>query len=395
MIYTFYSYKGGVGRTMALANVAELFAREGMKVLMIDWDLEAPGLERFFFPENRVGEIREERGLMDMLLDYKDLMREKLDLSDPENLPFEKPGIVGENTIDVYPDDPNRQLCLMTAGRRSREDPAAYPQTVQQFDWQDFYTHWQGEAYMEWFRHQCEGIADVVLIDSRTGVTEMGGVCTYHLADVVALFCAANDQNIRGTLDMVRNLADESLIQLRRNRVLKSLVVPSRIERDATAQANRFRSKLGTELKKTADDLNAPEISRNAAELERIQIPYIALYAFEEQIAVKNTSGESDFYDPDLTEAYQGLAKELKAYAPKILGYWRHRINAWDSQKNENAGNLTNLKNALLNETRAAEQANTRGLISQLEQENERLTENKEKAGREVQYIKAVQAFST
>src|SRR4051812_47070617 len=48
MIYTFYSYKGGVGRSMALANVAELFYRWGLRVLMLDFDLEAPGLERFF-----------------------------------------------------------------------------------------------------------------------------------------------------------------------------------------------------------------------------------------------------------------------------------------------------------------------------------------------------------
>jgi cellulose biosynthesis protein BcsQ len=48
MIFTFYSYKGGVGRSMALANVAELFYKVGYKVLMVDWDLEAPGLERFF-----------------------------------------------------------------------------------------------------------------------------------------------------------------------------------------------------------------------------------------------------------------------------------------------------------------------------------------------------------
>ena len=49
MIYTFYSYKGGVGRSMALANVAECFYLQGLKVLMIDWDLEAPGLEAFFY----------------------------------------------------------------------------------------------------------------------------------------------------------------------------------------------------------------------------------------------------------------------------------------------------------------------------------------------------------
>src|SRR5690349_15015464 len=47
-IVTFYSYKGGVGRSMALANVAVLLARRGLKVLVVDWDLEAPGLERYF-----------------------------------------------------------------------------------------------------------------------------------------------------------------------------------------------------------------------------------------------------------------------------------------------------------------------------------------------------------
>jgi Mrp family chromosome partitioning ATPase len=49
-VITFYSYKGGTGRTMALANIACLFARQGtagMRVLAIDWDLEAPGLHYY------------------------------------------------------------------------------------------------------------------------------------------------------------------------------------------------------------------------------------------------------------------------------------------------------------------------------------------------------------
>src|SRR5262245_43489264 len=52
-IVTFYSYKGGTGRSMALANVGCLLAQrqaqsKGKGVLVIDWDLEAPGLHRFF-----------------------------------------------------------------------------------------------------------------------------------------------------------------------------------------------------------------------------------------------------------------------------------------------------------------------------------------------------------
>ena len=49
-IVTFYSFKGGTGRTMALANVAWILAANGLRVLVADWDLESPGLHRFFQP---------------------------------------------------------------------------------------------------------------------------------------------------------------------------------------------------------------------------------------------------------------------------------------------------------------------------------------------------------
>jgi MinD-like ATPase involved in chromosome partitioning or flagellar assembly len=49
-IYTFYSYKGGVGRSMALANVGVMLASAGHRVLLVDWDLEAPGIEAYFEP---------------------------------------------------------------------------------------------------------------------------------------------------------------------------------------------------------------------------------------------------------------------------------------------------------------------------------------------------------
>ena len=45
-IATFYSYKGGTGRSMLVANTGWLLASAGYHVLMVDWDLEAPGLHR-------------------------------------------------------------------------------------------------------------------------------------------------------------------------------------------------------------------------------------------------------------------------------------------------------------------------------------------------------------
>src|SRR5213080_966655 len=72
MIYTFYSYKGGVGRSMALANVAKWYYLRGLRVVMIDWDLEAPGLENFLYEQqDHLEKVRSQLGLIDMLLDYK------------------------------------------------------------------------------------------------------------------------------------------------------------------------------------------------------------------------------------------------------------------------------------------------------------------------------------
>ena len=48
LVVTFYSYKGGVGRSFLLANAAVWLARVGFRVLCIDWDLEAPGLFHYF-----------------------------------------------------------------------------------------------------------------------------------------------------------------------------------------------------------------------------------------------------------------------------------------------------------------------------------------------------------
>ena len=45
---TFYSYKGGVGRTTALTHVAWILAQSGRKVVALDLDLEAPGLSTAF-----------------------------------------------------------------------------------------------------------------------------------------------------------------------------------------------------------------------------------------------------------------------------------------------------------------------------------------------------------
>src|SRR5215510_7234351 len=66
-IVTFYSYKGGTGRSMALANVAWVLALNGNRVLVVDWDLEAPGIHRYFHPFLEDKDLVATEGLLDMV----------------------------------------------------------------------------------------------------------------------------------------------------------------------------------------------------------------------------------------------------------------------------------------------------------------------------------------
>src|SRR5438128_11610272 len=69
-VVTFYSYKGGTGRSMLLANVAWILACNGKKVLTIDWDLEAPGLHRYFLPFLIDGSLNASDGIIDFVINF-------------------------------------------------------------------------------------------------------------------------------------------------------------------------------------------------------------------------------------------------------------------------------------------------------------------------------------
>lgn len=61
----FYGLKGGVGRSTALAMLAYSLARAGKKVLLLDFDLESPGLSGLLLPADRVAGF----GLVDWFIE--------------------------------------------------------------------------------------------------------------------------------------------------------------------------------------------------------------------------------------------------------------------------------------------------------------------------------------
>ena len=69
-IVTFYSFKGGAGRTMALANVAWILASNGLKVLIVDWDLDSPSLHRYFHPFLTPAKVAATPGIIELITEY-------------------------------------------------------------------------------------------------------------------------------------------------------------------------------------------------------------------------------------------------------------------------------------------------------------------------------------
>jgi MinD-like ATPase involved in chromosome partitioning or flagellar assembly len=182
-IITFYSYKGGVGRTMSLVNVALVMAGWGLKVLIIDWDLEAPGIEYFFAPYLRESLHKGSTGIIDLL-------ERKLPADDWEE---------SINHIDLrLPGN----IDYISSGKRD----ARYFERIRSFDLDAFYKAGGGDT-IESLREKWAAAYDFVLIDSRTGVTEMGGLCTIQLPDIVVLLFTATEQGFEGALDIARRSA--------------------------------------------------------------------------------------------------------------------------------------------------------------------------------------------
>ncbi len=206
-VVTFYSYKGGVGRTMALVNVAHLLASAGKRVLVVDFDLEAPGLSSYG-PFRCAGD---HPGLVEYVLAYLDSN------TAPDAADYITECRTGDHAI-----------WLMPAGRHTEPGYAAKFGSI---NWQDLYREREGfllfeDLRQQWALHDGQGF-DYVLIDSRTGHTDIGGICTRQLPDAVVIQFLPTAQNVEGLRPIVDGIRGEGA-PVRRDRV-RLLFCPSNL----------------------------------------------------------------------------------------------------------------------------------------------------------------------
>ena len=185
-VNTFYSFKGGVGRTMALANVAVHLAQRGRRVLVVDFDLEAPGLDTYptLRPDKPVS------GLAGYVAEYL-ATDQAPDVRDYAGM---------SPTVD--------NLLIMPSGVIE----TGYPASFGKIDWRSLYAERYGYLLFEDLKAQWLAAfsPDYVLVDAPNGFTDTGGICTRQLPDAVTVLFFPNEQNLRGLTRVVADIRSEA-----------------------------------------------------------------------------------------------------------------------------------------------------------------------------------------
>ncbi|MBL8694257.1 MAG: SUMF1/EgtB/PvdO family nonheme iron enzyme [Planctomycetes bacterium] len=268
-IVTFYSYKGGSGRTFLLANVGWWLAMQGFRVLCVDWDLEAPGLARYF-PEEWGG--RRKSGLVDLLK------------AAHENQP-----IAWKQEVRPIKVADRQELALLDAGGHSGAD---YARALAELPWSEM-----GRGTPGAFRDRLQAMVnewrqeyDFVLVDSRTGFTDCGTVCTSQIPDVLVLVIAPNTQGLEGGLEVVERVRRHRHAEKADAAPLKIVPVPSRWDNNSPEDPKKwlelFEARLDPVYREWCDkDTDVGKL------LTLLRIPYISRWSFGEPLPVRDEPG--------------------------------------------------------------------------------------------------------
>lgn len=268
-VTTFYSYKGGVGRSFALANVATILTQWGYRVLCIDWDLEAPGLS-YYLRVQKPG-----AGLLGMV---EAVARHEI--------------ITGTEGIQAIEIQPGTVIDLIPAG--PRDD--SYAGRVQALDWEQMYALDDlGNALEQW-RTEWMRRYDIVLIDSRTGITDIGGVCTAQMPDVLILFFTASQQSVDGALQVFDEaVSTRNGLVFDRPRLL-AIPAPSRFDQGVEYErSEQWRQIFQDRFARCYHDWAAQGTPIDVL-LGHTTIPYSAYWSFGEELPVLSESQREPSY---------------------------------------------------------------------------------------------------
>ena len=226
-VWTFYGFKGGIGRTLALVNVAAQLADRGYRVLAVDFDLEAPGLGSFGYLNSGL----KLPGIVDYIHHF---------------ISYDSAPRVGDYVAQIKA---NPSVLVMLSG----EGNPNYAAKMARINWFELYEKRDGFSLFEDMKAQwaIEFEPDYVLIDCGSGYASTVGICTRQLPDSVLAFFSPNAQNLYGLAQIVSQIRSESPTARRKKIALDFVMsaVPSMYDEDGILDdfRHRFEDRLGIE----------------------------------------------------------------------------------------------------------------------------------------------------
>jgi MinD-like ATPase involved in chromosome partitioning or flagellar assembly/tetratricopeptide (TPR) repeat protein len=273
-VVTFYSYEGGAGQTMALANVAWILAANGRRVLVADWNLESPGLHRFFHPFLAESVVREASGIIDLIRDYEWAAAKATSPDRVDQLIGEHARVQPHALSLAWSFPDGGRLDFLSSGRQNRD----YAATLGALDWDSFYEQRKGGEFLDAVRADMKRHYDYVLIDSRTGMSDVADICTVHLPDTLVNCFTLSTKGIDGAAEVARLIEERQM-----DRGIRVLPVPTRVDQAEKEKADAGRAtavRLFAGLPATMSD------TERRAYWGAVEVPYRPFYAYEETLAV-------------------------------------------------------------------------------------------------------------
>ncbi len=275
---------------MALANIAWILASRGKDVLIVDWDLEAPGLHRYFHPFLQDKNLASSDGVIDMVMKFEDAAIKPGAIDQGSESSWYLPlANIERYVVPLAWNFPqNGVLDLLPAGRQS----PSYAARVNAFNWLGFYDRLGGGVFLEALKGSMRKKYDYILIDSRTGVSDTAGVCTVQMPDILVVCFTLNIQSIEGAAAVAGSVyaqRREAVGMLGKPTALQVFPVPMRVEQAEKARLEQARGYAQRTFAGFLDDL--PEERRDEY-WGKIDVPYVPFYAYQEVLAtIADTPG--------------------------------------------------------------------------------------------------------